>query len=212
MPWPNVNDGDDINAVLWNDAVRDQVVTRFATTSARDSGIATPLPGMASAVTPNTAAEGLYLRTSAGTWRAPWNMSWGLVGVLTDIDSVVTGLGGTRADSNLSVTWTAVANRYYRATGLVRIVGTVAGDLIDGHLTDAANTVITGAFRVPVGVTFGEVITSWVSAPFTRAAGSTTVKLRTQRINGTGTYDIDGGNVYQCYLAIEDVGPSGAPA
>jgi hypothetical protein len=211
VPYNTVTNGTtQITASFWHTNVRDQVCSTFSTAAARSSAITSPAAGLVSVITSGS-DQGLYAYHSGSAWAAPWNLPWGVVGEEQAGGTVAQFLAasaGNEADTNLDVTWTAVANRRYVATGMVRLVGTAA-EVIRGVITNSANTVISGVFQVPITGT--EAVVSFVSPVFTRTAGSQTVKLRTQRMSGSNNYDVAGGGVFIMHLTITDVGPAGAP-
>jgi hypothetical protein len=113
-------------------------------------------------------------------------------GITTNVD--VTGL---------TVTFTAVANRYYRLTASLFPGSTVATDLIRVQITDGSNNVLT-AGQVTAGA---GTVTLERSVVRTFSAGSTTVKVRLQRNSGTGTITSNASADVPAQLIVDDIGP-----
>lgn len=79
MPYTTITTGTTITASWANASVRDQVVTPFATTSARDSAITAPVDGMVCYIT----GEDRFYSYDGSTWtRTAWNSSTGRTQVL----------------------------------------------------------------------------------------------------------------------------------
>jgi hypothetical protein len=203
------------SATVFNDEIRDQVISRFASEAARTSAISLVVPGQYSAINSNDAAEGLYHRTSAGTWRPPWNLPWGLVP--SGAPAIIASQGGMGTGITdilgLSVTWSAVANRAYRVTFTARLDSNHGAAQVAGLLLrDAANNT-TGLAQVTLAAnaTVGDSATAtgvWVG---TRTAGTQVLKLSAQFTAGAGNAVLASANE-GAFLIVEDIGPSGAPS
>lgn len=138
-------------------------------------------------------------------WSRPWNIPWGNVGYVSRTTGL-TGIAGGATDlTGMSVTFTAVANRNYKATWHVN--GYKAGVDLDGTqvlFTNAANTVLSYIIvRSPSG---NWALNLSASHVFTTSAGSSTFKLRMASYSGTFSPTADSDN--PCQLIIEDIGPA----
>jgi hypothetical protein len=103
--------------------------------------------------------------------------------------------------TSLTLTFTALASRYYRVTGFVfAFTSTVSTDRCDFSITDGAGTrVQRGGFMCAAGS--GGV----VQVVLQPGAGSKTYKLRAERV-GTGTITMNSDATSPCFILIEDVG------
>ena len=154
--------------------------------------------------------ELLQYYSAAGVWRRPWNMPWGIVGSGTATANQG-GIGLVTDLTGLSVTWTAVANRRYRAIWHCEVATGVAGDLVIIYLTDAANVAIARSVATIPSLTSGTgYIQADGSAIFTASAGSTTRKMRLERNAGAGAAGLTASATSPAWLVIEDIGPSSA--
>ena len=110
----------------------------------------------------------------------------------------------TKADvTNMTATWTAVANRLYRATfeGFVGMSGSASQSQF--FFADAANTEFDSWFQDIPANSFMCVNIQYL---FTTTAGSKTLKLRAVTSAGTMTFYGNGGRTSS--FVIEDLGPA----
>ena len=209
MPYTTVVAGTTITASWGNSNVRDQVVTPFATTGARDSAITSPVIGMVEYISSNDVNEGLTTRNSANQWRQPWNLPWGIVTSASTTSATSLTTGVTADITGLSVTWTAVGNRRLRITVQCAAYATpilaVAIILADGAGTQLEiSHPYTGSTTTPA---IGGGCLSYIEAP---ASGSVTRKVRMVVVGTTPTGG--GAATSPAFILVEDIGPSGAPA
>lgn len=209
MPYTTVVAGTTITASWGNSNVRDQVVTPFATTGARDSAITSPVIGMVEYISSNDVNEGLTTRNSANQWRQPWNLPWGIVTSASTTSATSLTTGVTADITGLSVTWTAVGNRRLRITVQCAAYATpilaVAIILADGAGTQLEiSHPSTGSTTTPA---IGGGCLSYIEAP---ASGSVTRKVRMVVVGTTPTGG--GAATSPAFILVEDIGPSGAPA
>ena len=116
-------------------------------------------------------------------------------------------IGTGEADiTGMSITFTAVANRLYKATFFGYYSQNTAGATVSFRLTDAANT--SQNVISQVGETNGGNYGIGMSYLFTVAAGSTTRKMRAVTTSGTGSIFGDGGDGRRFSFTIEDIGPA----
>lgn len=193
-----------------NNYLMEQSVMYFASTAARDAAITSPERGMTCYVGSNDSSEGLYSYNGTA-WRkgSSWSSAWGRVGsaVLTTNQN---SIGSLTVDvTSLSVTWTAVANRYYRTTVIIPVFsqstsnGIVNLQITDGTPTTKQSINLTATAGTDVNIS-GFVIESNI------AAGSATRKARIATTAGSGI--ITAGSTNVPTIIVEDIGPSGAPA
>ncbi len=110
----------------------------------------------------------------------------------------------TVTDVGLSVTFTAVANRYYKYTFFSYATNSSAASTNNFFLTDGTNnTLATSNVYVVGGAAYTLVHFPTVR---TETAGSVTRKIRCSTSNGTGTVYADATNVM--FLLVEDIGPA----
>lgn len=154
-----------------------------------------------------------YNTATTPVWRRPWRMPWGVVGQ-ANVTTSQSGINAVVDLTGLSITWTAVANRRYKAT-FTGTFTTVAGAVGDTYLltyTDATPTTIQQRSLVFPTTAFQHNGTQLTTVETGLAAGSVTRKLRYQRFSGTGTGTLTGSSTETAQFIIEDIGPNGAPA
>ena len=213
MPYTTINSGDYITSSWANENVRDQVVTPFSSTSARTSAVTTPVAGMVSTLTTNTATEGIYEYTSAGTWRLPWNMPWGIV-ASDNLTTSETITGTSFADVNGFVTgsFTPINRRYYKVT-----LSLVAKQFGSANVATFSLQVLSSTPGTVVGKSVDQTIQTSdfqaINSTFfinNSATTATTFKVQAKTTSSTSV-TIDG-TAWNCALIVEDMGPAGAPA
>ena len=149
----------------------------------------------------------LTYTTSTTGWVAPWNMAWGFIG-----SSQITT---TTAATNANITTyslTTVAYRRYKIT-------LSSGAVSSSNATDIAGLCIeiagTRYSRLNI---YCPVAASGVSGGVTVAyynpttSGTVTVAAYGERVQGSGTISWGASSTAPTVLAVEDIGPSGAPA
>jgi hypothetical protein len=163
-----------------------------------------------------TDTDRLLTYTTAGTgWVQPWNMPWGRIGHAASSGTDFTGWSGTSYVDVTGVTlsFTAVANRYYVAKSKAGIYFTTTTGVAGARVVDGAGSVLgdSGWLGTPAAATSGYRLSVGIeSNPFTFAAGPQTVKLQMAPLSGTGlTVENSQENAT---IWLEDVGPSAAPA
>lgn len=167
---------------------------------------ASPVEGM---TVYDKGADALKTYTTATTgFNPPWNMPWGRVGsavATTNQASITTVVDVT----SLTVTWTAVANRYYRISCIIPVFSLAsAGGTAQLQITDSTPT--TKAKSNLTIATGNDATLSVFVVESGIAAGSTTRKARILTTGGTGTITADTSTVPT--IIVEDIGPNGAPA
>jgi hypothetical protein len=156
-----------------------------------------------------TDTDKMLVYTTATTgWVPPWNTAWGRVASASS-SAATSSIGTSFADVNgLSVTWTAVANRYYRTTIQLPIYQQATSNgYASLTLTDGSNN---------QQILVQKLVASGASTSFTLthlgtiAAGSATRKARISVDAGGGT--IAYASNYPATILVEDLGPSGTAA
>ena len=140
---------------------------------------------------------------NGSAWYAPWNLPWGIVAYTKTSTSNITYTSETTAVTSSS--FTAVANRYYRATYIEGITyGTATSAEGSGRLRlDSISGTMLGSIRTFI-YSSGSSSNINVSAVFTTTAGAHTVLGTLQVSSGTGTaYRTDVGAT----IWVEDIGP-----
>lgn len=140
------------------------------------------------------------------TWK-PLGVAWGRV--QSKAGSDVTTSGTTVKDiSNGGVTFTAVANRYYKVTLAATGLGTVATDIFQVDIREGSTggSTITGPLQLQSNATGRTVLPNAFSL-FTLSAGSHTLVACLARAGGTGTMRTGFAGA-QTILTIEDAGPA----
>ena len=130
-------------------------------------------------------------------------LPWGTVGKVTRSTGDVTI--NTLADiTGMTLTFTAVANRVYKATWLVNGNKNAASrDSTNVYFTTGANAIVGNISLITMGSTNVGLNFS-ASCYFTVAAGSVTYKLR--GFSSSGDLVINANATVPCFLIIEDVG------
>jgi len=209
MPYTTINAGSWATSDWANANVRDQVVTPFASTTARDAAITSPVDGMVCYINSNDANEGLYTYAGAtGGWKKGpgWNAPWGRVAHDMGFGPATATSGTTETVVFTSSSFTALANRNYRIIFSSSIAQTVATDTFQLRLRwdSVSGSVLWNGFPVAGGGTFCAMTMDNITA------GSHTIVCTATRTAGTGTAQI--GSLVRANMTIEDIGPSGAPA
>lgn len=150
----------------------------------------------------------LTYTTATTGWVPPWNTPWGRIGSASSA-AATSSIGTTTVDVNgLSVTWTAVANRYYLTTVTVPIYQqTSAAGVAVLSITNGSNTEQVQSQSTIANGSAGALSVRWLE---TVTAGSTTRKARISATAGTGSVAYAAN--YPATILVEDLGPSAAPA
>jgi len=139
--------------------------------------------------------------TGATGWTAPWNLPWGYV-AQASTSTVTSAISSTYKDiTDLTVTWTGVANRRYKVTGYVDI-GSTNSSISRIAITDGSNTEKAQSQQV---LGSNDVATHNVMEIFTGTSASLTRKLRGRVTAGTGATQSN--NYGPHLIVVEDIGP-----
>jgi len=151
------------------------------------------------AVSPNTnfTSGQILTATQANNWPR------GVMGYY--VSTANSAIGAATADiTGTSITFTAEANRLYRALFTCDYSVTNAGALAGFYMTDGSNNIIQNiANTTSTNSGFAQITVQFL---FTASAGSVTRKMRTDVSAGTGTIRGTSGQVYM--FSIEDMGPA----
>lgn len=134
------------------------------------------------------------------------SMPRGIMGAVYRTAGNVAFTAGSAGDiTGMSVTFTAVASRMYKATWTVTGLKDTANGWCGAFLTTSSNTVFCSVYQTGFIVSgAGYVNLSGVTYFSNLAAGSQTLKLRQQTESAGGTILASGTN--PCILIIEDIG------
>jgi hypothetical protein len=130
------------------------------------------------------------------------NLPWGVMGTAVRTAGNLT-LGPAQVDiTGMSITFTAVAGRLYRATWSVNALKNVAAGWTEIFFMDSANA--TYGASIGYSIANGWVNLSGVSLISGLTAGSKTFKLRMEAENNTSLIVANAG--LPCQMMIEDMG------
>ena len=188
-----------------------QSVMYFTSTAARDAAITAPVAGMVAFIDSNDANEGLYVYHGAtGGWRRGpgWNAPWGFV-QYAQTTSNVSVKNGNILTSTISV----VNRRRYRIHAhcnafFSTVINDVAGFSIVVGGTVIQATMVTATVANFAG--FGVEVVGYYTATATNT--SLACNLYNNAIVGAGTHNFQASANFPIFIAVEDIGPSGAPA
>ena len=223
MAYTTLVSGTNITSSWANASVRDQVVSPFVTSAARTAAITSPVAGMVSSLTTYDLTEGIEFYNSAGQWRKPWNMPWGIITTTAggtsnlgyvNVTSAQGSIGATGVSlTNMTMTFNTAANRMYRLSVHTNFYSTQAGDTAGiVALIDGSN--VGYAFSADLTATSASLRSLDLVKPFTRTTGgSMSVIMQAYRQSGPGgTLTMQASAVNPATMMIEDIGPSGAPS
>jgi hypothetical protein len=194
-----------------NNYCQEQSVMYFANTGARDSALSSVLEdGMTVYIGSNDANEGLYTYNGTSWRKGPgWNAPWGEVASGAS-NTTATTTGTTEATIKISPSFTAVANRKYRAQLTGTVTATIAGSVYEAYLRDnaLAGTLLGYTRFTPPGNDHQMNLTILGTGTLA-AAGTRSIYFTLKQLTGSGV----GGSLagVALYWSIEDIGPAGAP-
>ncbi len=156
------------------------------------------------AITPNTTFVAGNVLTADQMNRLPW----GIMATATASSTNQTGITAVADVTGCSVTFTAVANRYYMVFGYATVsstAGTPALQQLTVTNSAASTTYALEITHFTIGG--GNVVTAdCQSTPFTLTAGSNTLKLRFGQSGGdTATYTVNNAT-RPASIAVFDLG------
>lgn len=205
------NTNDVLTATDLNGYVGAQVVSVFASTTARDAAIsgANLVTGMVCYVASGDTGEGFYTYNGTSWRRGPsWNAPVGVRSVRSDAtDRTVSTASMAELTTSLRTTETYIANRYLRFTleASLSETSTGSGFVAEIYNVTSSTTVRRIAQRnLTVGAGM-QVSNSCVAA----SAAGAVYTVRFQAV--TNTLNVLGSTVQSTRLIVEDIGPSGNP-
>ena len=156
------------------------------------------------AITPNTTFVAGNVLTADQMNRLPW----GIMATATASSTNQTGITAVADVTGCSVTFTAVANRYYMVFGFA-VVSSSAGSPALQQLT-VTNSAASTTYALEIThftIGGGNLVTAdCQSTPFTLTAGSNTLKLRFGQSGGdTATYTVNN-STRPASIAVFDLG------
>ena len=156
------------------------------------------------AVNPNTTFVANAVLPASQMNRLPF----GVMGnVYRTAGNVACTVGSVADITGMTVTFTALASRTYKATWTATGFKSTSNGWVAVFLADSTNTVYGAVYNTGfITGTEGYWNCSGVTYFSNLAAGSTTLKLRNQTENASATVLASGTN--PCVLMIEDCGPS----
>ena len=198
-----------LTAADLNNYCQTQSVMYFASTTTRDAAITSPVAGMTAYIDSGDANEGLYTYNGTAWRKGPgWNAPWGYIQYTQTTSAVSVKNGNILTGNTISV----VNNRRYRIHGQIRaFASTVVNDVAELSIvvggTTIAGTRITNTIVNFSG--FGGTVVAYYTAAATNA--TLACNLYNNAIVGAGTHTFDGAATLPIFIAVEDIGPSGAP-
>jgi|SRR5215831_352287 len=207
----------------WGNEIRDRTIQLYGSMAEVVSSNPTPVKGLIAYIMSGDAAEGLYVYNGVN-WRPPWNQPWGVIGRATVNSGGTTGPFTSNVDvAGLSITFTAVANRLYKATSYIQAPAAQYGSgntqpgyetfiCVDGALT-AGNHVSHGDYNAGGAPTLTQTIGVADCHVYhtTLSAGTHTIKVQMGPFASTINCYYTANSQYPNQLLIEDVGPMGVP-
>lgn len=158
------------------------------------------------AINPNTTFSSGAVLTADQMNRLPW----GIVATASASSTDQTGITAVADVTGCSVTFTAVANRYYMAFGFAVMAASAGSPALQQLVVTNSAASTTYALEITdFDVGGGNLATiDCQSTPFTLSAGSNTLKLRFGRSGGdAGTYTVSN-STRVASIAVFDCGPA----
>lgn len=191
-----------------NNFLMEQSVMSFASTGARDVAVTAPEDGMVAYIRSNDASEGLYTYNGTSWRKGPgWNAPWGYINY-TQATADVTVKNGNIVAGTASV----VNGRRYRIHGhCPAFFSTVAND-VAGLAITVGGTVISQTnitATTPNFAGYGGEVVGYYTAGATNA--SLAINLYNVAVVGAGTHTFQATSTKPLFIAVEDIGASGAP-
>jgi hypothetical protein len=188
----------------------DQAVTVHGSTAILGTAIPSPEAGMVAYVDSGDSSEGLYT-FNGSTWRKGpgWNAPWGFIQYTQTTSGVSVKNGNILVGNTISV----VNRRRYRIHAQIQnFSSTVVNDVAELSIT-VGGTVIAATRATATIANFAGFGGS-VVAYYTAAATNTSLACNfyNNAIVGAGTHTFGASATTPIFIAVEDIGPSGAPA
>lgn len=213
MPYTTIVAGTYATAAWANANVRDQTIVNFASTTARDASITSPVEGMVCYIGSNDSSEGLYTYNGTSWRKGPgWNAPWGLLTKTSfATTSVTSGTHTTLQDGSAALTTTAttITNRVYKITTVQNPYASGGANGFQGSHVVGGTT--QAQFLLPSLSTVTQDTRTYVST-FTETSGQSRIFKAQIAAYNTNTAITDwGSSTIPRVIIVEDIGPSGAP-
>jgi len=198
-----------LTAADLNNYCQNQSVMYFATTTARDAAITSPVAGMVAYIGSADSSEGLYTYNGTAWRRGPgWNAPWGYVQYTEVTSNVTSGNNVTILTGN---TISVVNRRRYRITAHV------PGYFATAALNCATVQITVGGAAIAGQRVFTSQVTSAengcnVVAMYVATATNTALSCNIYSTAAVGTnHQYLASATNPMSLLVEDIGSSGAP-
>lgn len=192
-----------------NNYLMEQSVMSFASTGARDVAVTAPEDGMVAYIRSNDSSAGLYTHNGTSWRKGPgWNAPWGFVQYTQRTTAIAVKFGNILTGNTISV----VNGRRYRIHAQIQAFqSTVINDVAQLQIV-IGGSVVSGT-RVTATIAnfsaFGGSVHAYYTATATNSALA--CDLYNDAIVGAGTHTFDAETTRPIFIAVEDIGPSGAP-
>jgi len=198
-----------LTAADLNNFCQNQSVMYFSSTGARDVAITAPVDGMTAYIGSNDSSEGFYTFNSTSWRRGPgWNAPWGFIQYTQATADVAVNNGNILVGNTISV----VNGRRYRIHGQIQSFKSSTVNDVAELCIVIGGTVITGTRITNTIVNFagfGGTVVAYFTATSTNTGLS--CNLFNVAVVGAGTHTFGATATRPIFIAVEDIGPSGAP-
>lgn len=208
---PDVHSSDALDPA-WGNAIRDRAPQVFTTAALRDAAITVPQVGQTCILTAAVAGidTGIYVYAGAtDLWVRPWNLPWGSpTNGLASITTTQATITAEADVTSLTLTNTYVANRRLRITVNLIVTKNTTG-LWSVYVSDGTTSHLVGSNNTADSVKVTHTATFIVPST---SAGSVLYKVRARGSATAGSIDATASVTDPWRIAIEDIGPAGAPS
>lgn len=200
-----------LTAADLNNYCQSQSVMYFASTTARDTAITSPVAGMTAYIDSGDANEGLYTYNGTAWRKGPgWNAPWGVLATQSLTTTTNTTGTHTAGQANgLTVTFTAVNNRKLRITSTHNFTCSGGANGV-GYYHRAGGTQIMNHSLPTLNASVWTSTTA-VSLWTTTASASLTIDVYFAAYPTNTAVNDNASASWPRFLIVEDIGPSGAP-
>lgn len=199
--------GEILTSADLNNYCQSQSVMYFATTTARDAAITSPVDGMTCYIGSNDNLEGLYTYNGTSWRRGPgWNAPWGVL-LYKQKTSGTQNITTAATLTDLTQSTSLIDNRLYRFSFVCQFSNSTAGAINAFQMRVGSTVIQKGQIVAGNAVnTFNYTAVGWYEATSTGAQ-----TLDVQGIATSGTLVITNSSDAPSQLIVEDMGPAGAP-
>jgi hypothetical protein len=158
--------------------------------------------------------EEVMVYTSAGTWRRPWKMPWGVMASgYVEATANQTGITTGPTDlTSLTLTNTFVANRRIRITFKGSFVANAGAGLVEVYLREGATNISQFGNFAKQNATDARIVHGAVVLTPTAASHAYKVSVTCNAFAVDLNANALPGNPGPAWMSIEDMGPNGAAA